>query len=233
MDRRESLKTLIIGGAGTTMLLSCRIDDKSEITGISENAENDFDYGRTPAEAKRDEILMSDQFYTESEMATMAVLADIIIPGQGDFPPASQTGITDFIEFISKDIPEHQTPIRGGLRWLQTESNKRFDKDFTEISSEEQLQIVEDIAYPMDVKPQFSQAAIFFSRLRNLVTTGYFTSKPGIEFLEYMGNKPNVWDGVPQEVLDEHGLAYDEKMLELAIKPEERNDIEDWKDYIV
>ncbi|MCM4155689.1 gluconate 2-dehydrogenase subunit 3 family protein [Gramella sp. AN32] len=233
MDRRESLKTLIIGGAGTTMLLSCRIDDKPDTVGISENIESDFDYGRTPEEERWDENLMSEQFYTENELATMAILADIIIPGQGDYPPASKTGITDFIEFISKDIPEHQTPMRGGLRWLRTESHKRFDKDFTEISSEEQLKIVEDIAYPMDVKPQFSQAAIFFSRLRNLVTTGYFTSKPGIEFLGYMGNKPNVWDGVPQDVLDEHGLAYDEKMLKVAIKPEERNEIEDWNDYIV
>ena len=41
--------------------------------------------------------------------------------------------------------------------------------------------------------------------------TGYFTSAIGIEELGYVGNSPNVWDGVPQDVLDDHGLAYDPK----------------------
>lgn len=46
-----------------------------------------------------------------------------------------------------------------------------------------------------------------------------------------MGNQPNVWDGVPEEVLREHGLAYDEKMLRESIKPEERNEVMNWDEY--
>ena len=47
------------------------------------------------------------------------------------------------------------------------------------------------------------QEVQFFSLLRNLVLTGYFTSEVGIKELDYRGNMPNIWDGVPQDVLDE------------------------------
>ena len=231
MDRRESLRTLLIGGAGSGLLLSCRLDSGEEVSQLTDIKENKLDYGRTPAEKEYDEELISKDFYTEDEMATILVLSDIIIPGEGKYPPASETGVGEFIEFISKDLPYHQTPMRGGLRWLKNESYNRYNKEFKDLSSEEQIAIIDNIAYPDEVKSEFTQGAIFFNRIRNLVTTGYFTSKQGIEYLGYMGNKPNVWDGVPQDVLDKHGLTYDEKMLKESIKPDERNDIENWELY--
>lgn len=231
MDRRESLKTLIIGGAGSGLLMSCRLDDGEEVKQLTDIKENKLDYGRTPAEEERDERLMSEDFYTEDEMATILVLSDIIIPGDGEYPPASKTGVGEFIEFITKDLPEHKIPMRGGLRWLKSETNKRYNKDFKDLSAEQQIAVVDDIAYTNDVKPEMMPGVAFFNRIRNLVTTGYFTSKEGIDYLGYVGNKPNVWDGVPQDVLDDHGLAYDEKMLKQSIKPEERNEIETWEGY--
>lgn len=231
MNRRDSLKSIMIGGIGTSLLIGCRLDEDRDISQMTDIKEKEFDYGRTPAEAEYDEELMSKDFYTEEEMATIMVIADIIIPGDGEYPPASETGLAEFIEFITKDIPEHKIPMRGGLRWLENESYERNNKKFKELSQEEKIAIIEDIAYPDDVKPEYIHGAKFFSRIRNLVTTGYFTSKEGIEYLGYKGNRPNVWDGVPEEVLQKHGLAYDEKMLRNSIKPEERNEIEDWKNY--
>lgn len=231
MDRRESLKTLLIGGAGTSLLLSCRLDENTDVSELTDIKEREFDYGRTPEEQAIIEELQEQEFYTEEEMKTIAVIADIIMPGDDTHKPASEVGVPEFIEFITKDIPEHKIPMRGGLRWLKNESHKRYEKDFLEISESDRIEIIEDIAYPADVKPEFSQGAQFFSRIRNLVTTGYFTSKEGIDYLGYVGNRPNVWDGVPQDVLDKHGLAYDEKMLKESIRPEERNDIMDWSNY--
>lgn len=231
MNRRDSLKSIMIGGIGTSLLIGCRLDEDRDISQMTDIKEKEFDYGRTPAEAEYDEELMSKDFYTEEEMATIMVIGDIIIPGDGEYPPASKTGLAEFIEFITKDIPEHKIPMRGGLRWLENESYERYNKKFKELSQAEKIAIIEDIAYPDDVKPEYIHGSKFFSRIRNLVTTGYFTSKEGIEYLGYKGNRPNVWDGVPEEVLQKHGLAYDEKMLRNSIKPEERNDIEDWKNY--
>lgn len=233
MDRRESLRTLLIGGAGTGLLLSCRLDEDTDVSKLTDIKEKEFNYGRTPAEEARDEALLEQDFYTDEEMKTITVLGDIIIPGDGSSKPASEAGVPEFIEFITKDIPSHQTPMRGGLRWLKNESYKRYEKDFVDLTEEEQIAIIEDIAYPKDVKPEFTQGAQFFSRARNLVTTGYFTSKEGIEYLGYQGNRPNVWDGVPEDVLQKHGMKYDEKILAQSINPEERNDIEDWEGYEV
>ncbi|QYA26963.1 gluconate 2-dehydrogenase subunit 3 family protein [Gramella sp. MT6] len=233
MDRRESLRTLLIGGAGTSLLLSCRLDEEPDVSKLTDIKEPEYDYGRTPEEQAIIEELQDQEYYTEEEMKNIAVIADIIMPGDETHKPASEVGVPEFIEFITKDIPAHKIPMRGGLRWLKNESYKRFDKDFLEITDSQRIEIFEDIAYPEEVKPEYTQGAQFFSRIRNLVTTGYFTSKEGIDYLGYVGNRPNVWDGVPQEVLDKHGLAYDEKMLNEAVKPEERNDIMDWSNYEV
>ncbi|GAA4324948.1 hypothetical protein GCM10023115_41250 [Pontixanthobacter gangjinensis] len=234
MNRRDSLKSLFVGGLGSSLLLSCKLDEASEVAELTEIREKEFDYGRTPEEKEHDEELMSKDFYTEEEMAAILVLSDIIIPGEGDYPPVSKTeGYPEFIEFITKDIPSHKIPMRGGLRWLENESYKRNDKKFVDLSDEQRLAIIEDIAYPEEVKPEFSQGAVFFSRMRNLAATGYFTSKQGIDYLGYMGNRPNAWDGVPQDVLKKHGLEYDEKILTQSLKPEERNDIQDWSNYVL
>ena len=48
-------------------------------------------------------------------MATITFLADIIIPKDEVSGSASDAKVPDFIEFIVKDKPEHQMPMRGGL----------------------------------------------------------------------------------------------------------------------
>lgn len=237
MDRRETIKMLVIGGAGASLMLnSCGTDngDKKIVENPADLKVSDEPgegYGRTPAEAARDARIRSETFFTEHEMATIAVLSDIIMPADDKFGSATDAKVPEFMEFIVKDMPSHQIPMRGGLMWLDHESTHRFKKDFKACSHKQQIAIVEDIAYPDDVKPGMQQGATFFNRIRNLVTTGYFTSKIGIDYLGYVGNKPNVWDGVPEEVLKEHGMAYDEKMLAECIKPEERNIIMDWDKY--
>jgi gluconate 2-dehydrogenase gamma chain len=58
----------------------------------------------------------------------------------------------------------------------------------------------------------------FFNRMRDLTATGFFTSKIGIADLGYAGNRPNQWNGVPQEVLDQYGVKYDDRTLEISVK---------------
>jgi hypothetical protein len=96
--------------------------------------------------------------------------------------------------------------MRGGLRWLDTECRKRFQKNFVECSAEQRTAVLDDIAFPKKVKPELSQGAAFFTSFRNLVASGFFTSKIGIADLKYMGNVPNVWNGCPPECLDHLGV---------------------------
>jgi gluconate 2-dehydrogenase gamma chain len=61
------------------------------------------------------------------------------------------------------------------------------------------------------------QGVAFFNRMRSLTAMGFFTSKIGLEDLGYMGNQPNQWKGVPDDVLKQYGLAYTEKELKECI----------------
>ena len=166
-------------------------------------------YGRTKEEAARDAKLMSEQFFSVHELETLGVLCDIILPSNAQFPSASEVGVPDFMEFMVKDLPAHQLPIRGGLMWLDNRSNRLFQQVFKSCTGEQQRTLCDEIAFP-DRGDEALQAGIqFFSRVRNLTLTGYYTTRAGIDDLGYQGNTPNVWDGVPQEVLDELGMSYD------------------------
>jgi hypothetical protein len=103
--------------------------------------------------------------------------------------------------------------MRGGLRWLDLQCNKLFEKSFVECNNEQQLQLVDKIAYPKKTTPQMKQGVSFFSLMRNLTATGFYTSAIGIKDIGYVGNKPNQWNGVPDDVLKQYGLSYSEKEL--------------------
>jgi len=115
-------------------------------------------------------------------------------------------GVPDFIEFIVKDIPSHKLPMRGGLKWLDVYAQKKFGKVFIEIADENKISIIDEIAYPSKAKPEVSQGVSFFNLMRDLTSSGYLTTKEGLQFLGYEGNRPGVWTGVPPDVLKEHGF---------------------------
>lgn len=216
MKRRESLKALTLGTLGAAALLqSCDTEKKSE---AQRSTGPTFEYDRHLSEKERDAKLMADQFFNAHEMATITVLADIIIPKDEVSGSATDSGVPAFIEFIVKDKPQYQLPMRGGLKWLDMQSLKQFNNPFVNCNAQQQITLVDQIAYPEKAKPEMKQGVAFFNVMRDLTTTGFFTSDMGIKDLGYMGNKPTQWDGVPQDVLDEMGLAYDEKTLREAVK---------------
>lgn len=202
MNRRESLKALGLTAISTTVLLDACKPGKEE----TPNAESAAQPGRQQFEVERDKALESAKFFDEHEMATIAVLADIIIPKDDRSGSATDAKVPEFIEFIVKDLPEHQTPMRGGLRWLDLQSFNRFEKPFKDASPAQQISLVDDIAYPNKVKPGMLQGVEFFNRMRDLTASGFFTTEMGVKDLGYVGNKPNRWEGIPQDVLKQYGL---------------------------
>ena len=114
--------------------------------------------------------------------------------------------------------------------WLDGESNKRYNKEFISLSLEEQIAIVEDIAYPDKdgKKAHLSQGINFFDRMRGLTLTGYYTSKAGLDDLGYVGNRPNIWDGVPEDILKEHGFEYEPEWLAKCVDQSKRDVIAAW-----
>lgn len=225
MNRRDSLKAIAVGTVSVGALLSCNTDKDTE---AGKGGSKAGVYGRTPEEKEKDEQLFAETFFTKEELATITVLGDIIIPKDDRSGSASEAGVPDFIEFIVKDQPSYQLPMRGGLKWLDMRSLKMFNKSFVDASPEQRIELVELIAYPGKESPENTQGVSFFNLMRNLTATGFFTSKIGIEDMGYMGNRPNAWDGVPDEVLKQYGLEYDARTLEQCLKNEDRGKIMTW-----
>ncbi|MDX2247639.1 MAG: gluconate 2-dehydrogenase subunit 3 family protein [Bacteroidia bacterium] len=207
LSRRDSLKFIALGSVGAGMVLTgCEPENKTPVHG-SEHQHGSQPEGMTLS--PEDQKLMGEKFFTEHELATITVLANLIIPADEHSGNAQDAGVPDFIEFMMKDQPQQQTPIRGGLRWLDVESLKRFEKAFVDCEETQQKQILDDIAWPDSALPENSQGVAFFNRFRDLVATGFWTSKMGIEDLHYMGNVGTVWNGAPPEWLDRLKVNYE------------------------
>jgi gluconate 2-dehydrogenase gamma chain len=153
-------------------------------------------------------VAYKPKFFNAHEWATVALLADLIIPRDEKSGSATDAKVPEFIDFMMTDRPEGQTPLLGGLRWLDAESSSRFGKTFREITDAQRIEILDDIAYPKKAKPELSHGVAFFSRFRDVVATGFFTSKIGIEDLQYMGNVANpMWDGCPDNCYSHLGVT--------------------------
>ncbi len=226
MDRRESLKSMLITGlAGGIGLQACTPEEAEKVQVVTTKVGT---YGRTPAEKARDLKLMTQDFFNEHELTTIAVLCDIILPDFDSKGGAAEADVAQFIEFIVKDMPAHQVPIRGGIMWLDAACNKKYGKVFTDCSDDQQIAIVDRIAYPDKVAENDRQGEAFFSLMRNLTLTGYYTTQIGIQDLGYKGNTPNVWDGVPDDVLKHHGMEYPKEWMPLFVDQSKRDVKAEW-----
>ncbi|MCB0634536.1 MAG: gluconate 2-dehydrogenase subunit 3 family protein, partial [Lewinella sp.] len=235
MKRRDSLKTLLVGTvAGATIgAAGCKPENTSSTPGTTTpTAGAPGLYGRLPNEIEHDKEVLAEEYLNEHELATIAVLCDIILPATDTAGSATDAAVPEFIEFIVKDMPYHKLPMRGGLMWLDAESNRRFNKEFVSCSDSEQIGIIDDIAYPDPdgKKPDMAPGIKFFELIRNLTVTGYYTTKMGFDDLGYVGNRPNVWDGVPEEVLADHDVEYDPEWIAKCMDQSTRETIAEWDD---
>jgi hypothetical protein len=149
--------------------------------------------------------------FTEPQRRTTHALCDVIIPADGTSPSASAVGVPDFIdEWISSPYPaqagDRQT-ILNGLTWIDTESQRRYQKPFADLAIDQQTALCDDIAI-LKPKPAFKKAASFFKRFRDLAAGGYYTTPEGAKAIGYVGNMPSAtFEGPPIEALKHVGLA--------------------------
>jgi hypothetical protein len=206
MKRRDSIKAIIVGTVASSVLVDACTSADEKKKAAEQPASTGID--RMKEEAEYEKKLEAETFFTTHEMATITLLADYIIPKDEVSGSASEAGVPAFIEFIVKDMPQHQTPMRGGLKWLDLECFERYQKAFKDADTKQQLEMIDAIAYPEKAKPEMKQGVAFFNLMRNLTATGFYTSEMGVKDIGYVGNRPNQWTGVPDDVLKQYNLAY-------------------------
>jgi hypothetical protein len=150
--------------------------------------------------------------FSDSQLATVTALADVIIPKDDLGPAASAVGVPAMIdEWVSAPYPQQQGDrpvIVEGLAWLETESQKRFAATFAKLKPEQTHAICDDVCFAPTAKPEFRKAADFFTRFRSLCAAAYYATPAGWKAIGYVGNVAlESFDGPPAEVLKILGVT--------------------------
>jgi hypothetical protein len=146
-------------------------------------------------------------FFTPHEYATVRVLVDLIIPRDERSGSATDAGVPEFMDFMMVDQPRRQTAMRGGLALVDLLSEERFERRFLDASDAQRRALLDEIAYTTSDDPAQTHAIAFFSSFRDLTASGFWTTKMGVEDLQYTGNRfVSEWTGCPDEVLKKLGV---------------------------
>jgi len=236
ITRRESLKWLSILSASALIpsLIGCEVSDKA--TGVTNSVGSTIKghwaelklspisikgYGKDPSMI----IALKSPWpktLTPEQLTLVAVLANILVPRDGDVPSATEVNVPDVVnEWVSSPYERQQSDritILSLLTWLDDEAKLRFSTVFVKLSVNEQFEIVDDIAYQKDdLVPEFTKVADAFSRFRKLVLAAFFCSPEGTKDLGYMGNIAIAGDypGPTDEAMLHLNQALDELGLSL------------------
>ena len=161
---------------------------------------------RVRTAAQRPEL----RFFAAHEWDTVRILVDLVIPRDERSGSATDALVPEFMDLMVAESTSMQTPMRGGLAWLDLECRRRYAKTFSEATDAERRSVLDDIAWPAKAKPEHSQGAAFFTSFRDLTASGFFSSKIGVADVGYIGNvSVPEWRGCPPEALKKLGVSYE------------------------
>ena len=147
--------------------------------------------------------------FTPHEWETVRVLVDLILPKDERSGSATEAGVPEFMDFMLGDDADLQTPVRGGLAWLDHECADRYGKTFVVCTTAERSAVLDAVAWPAKAKPEHAAGVAFFNRFRDLTASGFFSSRIGVQDLRYIGNTfVSEWKGCPPEALAKLGVTY-------------------------
>jgi len=130
------------------------------------------------------------KYFPPHQYKTLRMLCETIIPADADSRGAIEAGAPEFIDLLTSENPDYQLKLGGGLMWLDSTCQERYDKVFLDCTPQQQKEILDLIAYRKNAvtDESLSQGVDFFAFLRSLTADGFFTSKIGIAYLGYVGN---------------------------------------------
>ncbi len=189
ISRRDVLRTLAVGIAGGGVLQVIPLE-------AAELAHQMVHKEKAAAPAGK----YAPKYFTAKQYETIISLCDTIIPKDEKSGGAVEAGAPEFIDLLTSENEEYQLALGGGLMWLDTHCIDQYGKVFMECAPEQRKEILDLIAYRKNAKKDhsLSQGVAFFAFLRNMTCDGFYTSKIGIEDLQYIGNVTrSEWPGCP------------------------------------
>jgi len=126
------------------------------------------------------------RFFSAEEYAAIERLAELIIPSDGT-PGAREAGVSEFIDFMVASDPGVQFRFRYGLTWLDAYGERLLGKPFRALEQEGQSELLGHLAYRDRHRPGEEEGREFFRLVREYTLMGFYTSKVGLQQLDYPG----------------------------------------------
>ena len=189
ISRRDALRALALGAAGGSVLQVIPLQ-------AAELAPQMVHKEKAAAPAGK----YAPKYFTAKQYETLTSLCDTILPKDEKSGGAVEAGAPEFIDLLTSENEEFQLKLGGGLMWLDHYCTDHYEKSYLECTPEQRKEVVDLIAYRKNAKatPELHQGVAFFAFLRNMACDGFYTSKIGIEDLQYVGNVTrSEWPGCP------------------------------------
>lgn len=123
-------------------------------------------------------------YFSQTEFRVIETLTDLIIPAD-ETPGAKEAGVAEFIDFMaSHGETAIQQPVRNGLVWLDEASKREHRKSFAHLTMPQQSGILKFISVAKEGNEAGHE---FFLLMRRYTTMGYYTSRIGLEELDFPG----------------------------------------------
>jgi hypothetical protein len=140
--------------------------------------------------------------FSTDEWRFVRSLVDYVIPRDARSGSANDAGVPQFMDFILGEYTNNRQWMRDGISWMNAECRRRFDSGWMSASDEQRKALLDDVAFPRQAAESVRPGADFFTRFRNLTSSGFWSSRIGITDLGYVGNRPVAkWEGTPANVV--------------------------------
>ena len=151
MDRRSSIKALLIISAGAVLAPSC-MEEKDKNTSSFKNLK-----------------------INNSDEELLAQVTETIIP-KTDTPGAQDVSAHAFVLMMMDDCypPDTQNKFVNGMKEFETFTKKKFDKSFAKCSPAERVEIVSIVESKNGIP---ENVAFFYSSVKKLTLQAYTTSE--------------------------------------------------------
>jgi gluconate 2-dehydrogenase gamma chain len=179
INRRDVLRTLAVGAVGGSVLQVIPAEAAAYVHQMVHKEKAATAAGKyTP------------KYFSAHQYETLTVLCDTIIPKDENSGGAVEAGAPEFIDLLTSENEKYQLKLGGGIFWLDNCCTDRYGHLYLECAPEQRKEVLDLIAFRKNAKqdPTLSQGVAFFVFLRNLTCDGFYTSKIGIEDLQYIGN---------------------------------------------
>lgn len=154
------------------------------------------------AKAKTPGAAYKPSALTANEYRAVVILADMIIPPEGNEAGGAAAGAPEYIDLLCSGAEKMAQSWQQGLAWLEADCRRQFNAPFASLSDVQKRAVIDRIAYRRNASPETNPGIAFFALARQMVVDAWVTSPEGTKILGYQGNVGMQTFQVPVESLN-------------------------------